>query len=135
MLATDCVDAVQNVSLDPIQDVYHVNDKVVCKARGQPIPDVHLHVGPPLPGSQASRDAVVIPAEWVGLDITLTCTAENTVNGEPHEASFTKTIHVTAATGQLFTSAFFLTVTLVLIVRCILFVSCTMNLAFARLRL
>jgi hypothetical protein len=90
--------AVQNVSLYPVQDVYHINDKVACRARGQPIPDVHLHVDRAPPGSQAARDAVVIPAEWVGQEITITCTAKNTVNDEQHEASFTNIIHVTVAT-------------------------------------
>lgn len=85
----------RNLSITPAdKDKYQVDDKIRCSANGNPSPKISFEPLTSPGNSMHGSKAIVVQKSWEGKEITLTCTASNTLDSKTEFLNKSITIQV-----------------------------------------
>lgn len=91
--------SVRNVEFVPKREEYFVGEEILCRAKGNPLPEISLVPATvdELPGDRV-KSHLIIPKTWEGSKVMLACTANNTYQGRLESVRELITFQVKAAT-------------------------------------
>ena len=94
------VDLARDIVLAPQKSSIRVGEELRCSARGNPTPEITLTAQSPMTDVRHGKGwrSMIVPDQWWKNEVTVTCTAINTVDGATEILTQTALFNITGVT-------------------------------------